>query len=168
LEQAMRQAETRRDLTLMFRSYQALATHFRLLGGEQNLTEAIRLSNRIIKLAAEAGHFEPQLLGYYLRGAGFFELGNPREAFNSSSLAVQQLEQLTYLHSPQIAEAEILFRHGQIAAAAGQAGTAHTYLQKAYAETKRKADLIADKQLRRKFLENIPLNREIIAASSRQ
>jgi len=164
LEQSIRQAEVRQDLTLMFRSYQALSVYYRLLGGEENLTEAIRLSNRIIKLASEAGHFEPQLLGHYLRGAGFFEFGDPSEAFKSSSLAVQQLEQLTFLQSPQIAETEILYRHSQIAAALGQLDTARSYWQKAYAETMRKADLIPTDQMRRHFLEQIPLNREISSA----
>jgi tetratricopeptide (TPR) repeat protein len=164
LEQAMRQAEDRQDLTLMFRSYQALAVYYRLLGGEENLVEAVRLSNRIIKLASEAGHFEPELLGYYLRGAGFFDMGDPSEAFKSSSLAVQQLEQLTFLQSPQIAETEILYRHSQIAAALGQPDAARNYWQKAYAETMRKAELILDDQLRRHFLEQIPLNREIVHA----
>ncbi|MEW5961731.1 MAG: hypothetical protein AB1801_28770, partial [Chloroflexota bacterium] len=164
LEQAMRQAETRQDLTLMFRSYQALSAWYRRLGTEKNLTEAIRLSNRIIKLAAEAGHFEPELLGYYLRGAGFLALGDPREAFKSSSPAVQRLEQLTYLHSPQISEAEIFYRHSQIAAALGHADLARTYQQKAYAETRRKASLITDQSLRQDFLDKVALNREIIAA----
>jgi tetratricopeptide (TPR) repeat protein len=165
LEQAKRQAEARNDLTLMFRSYQALSAYYRLLGGEENLSDAIRFSNRIIKLAGEGGHFEHQLLGYFLRGAGFFELGDLSEAFKSSDLAIRQLEQLIYLHSPQIPEAEIYFRHSCITGALGRIDTAQLYRQKAYAETIRKTELIDDDRRRRLFLDKVPLNQEILAAA---
>jgi tetratricopeptide (TPR) repeat protein len=162
LEQAMQQAEERNDLVLMLRSYQALSTYCRLLGGEENLTYAIRLSNRIIKLTAEGGHFEHELLGHYLRGASFFELRDLNEARKSSSVAIDRLEQLTYLHSPQISAAEIFYGHSRILNTLGQVVTAQTYLQKAYDETMRKADLIADTQQQRDFLHNVPINRTII------
>ncbi|MBN1991255.1 MAG: protein kinase [Anaerolineae bacterium] len=162
LEQALQRAEERNDLTLILRSYQALATYYRLLGGEENLTNAVRLSNRIIKLTAEGGHYEHELLGHYLRGASFYELRDLTEARKSSSIAVDRLEQLTYLHSPQISTAEIYFGHNRILNTLGQAGPAQVYLQKAYAETMRKANLIADPQQRRDFLHNVPINRTIV------
>ncbi len=165
LEQAMRQAEERHDLILMFRSYQALSVYYRLQGGEDNLTYAIRLSNRMIKLAGEGDYFEQELLGYHLRGTGFLALGDLHEACQSSQVAVDQLERLTYLHSPQISAAEVYYTHGRILAALGQVDTAQLYWRKAYAETMRKADLIADDQLRRDFLNRgVPINREILAA----
>jgi tetratricopeptide (TPR) repeat protein len=162
LEQAMQQAEERNDLVLMLRSYQALSTYYRLLDGEENLTNAIRLSNRIIKLTAEGGHFEHELLGHYLRGASFYELRNLNEARKSSSIAIDRLEQLTYLHSPQISVAEIYFGHSRILNTLGQVVTAQTYLQRAYDETMRKADLIANSQQQRDFLHNVPINHTII------
>jgi tetratricopeptide (TPR) repeat protein len=162
LNQATQLAEDRDDLILMLRSYQALATYYRLLGGEENLTNAIRLSNRIIKLTAEGGHYEHELLGHYLRGAGFFELRDMNEARKSSNLAIERLEQLTYLHSPQISTAEIYYGHSRILNTLGQIETARTYLQKAYDETMRKADLIADDQQRQDFLHNVPINHTIV------
>jgi tetratricopeptide (TPR) repeat protein len=163
LEQAIRQAEECNDLILMLRSYQALSTYHRLLGGEENLANAIRLSNRVIKLTAEGGHYENELLGHYLRGASFFELRDLNEARKSSSIAIERLEQLTYLHSPQISAAEIYYGHSRILATMGQVDRSRIYLQKAYDETMRKADLIADAQQRRDFLQNVPINRMIVA-----
>ncbi|MBN1218196.1 MAG: protein kinase [Anaerolineae bacterium] len=163
LSQAVKRAEERNDLTLMLRSYQALSAYYRTLGGEENLTNAIRLSNRIIKLTSEGGHHEHELLGYYLRGASFFELRNLNEARKSSGLAIEQLERLTYLHSPQISAAEIYYEHSCILNTLGQVVTAQTYLQKAYDETLRKANLIVDSQQRRDFLDNVPINRIILS-----
>ena len=164
LEQGMRQAEDQNDLTLMFRSYQAMATYHRRLGGEEHLTYAIRLANRVVKLAAEGGHFEHEILGYYLRAMGFLELGDWQSALKSSDLAVQRLDQCTYLHSPQISEAEIYFRHSRLLATLGQFDAARTYWQKAHDELTRTAGLISDPQQRQDFLERLPLNREILAA----
>jgi tetratricopeptide (TPR) repeat protein len=168
LEQAIRQAEEHNDLVLMLRSYQALSTHHRLLGGEEHLTNAIRLSNRIIKLTAEGGHYENELLGHYLRGASFFELKDLNEARKSSSIAIERLEQLTYLHSPQISAAEIYYGHSRILATMGQVDSAQIYHQKAYDETMRKADLISDAQQRRDFLQNVPINRAIVTQAGQE
>jgi predicted ATPase/predicted Ser/Thr protein kinase len=165
LEQAMRQAEEGKDTTLILRSHEALATYHQILAGEDNLTYAIRLSNRIIKLAAEGDYFEHELLGHYLRSASLFKLGEFNEALKSSSLAVNQLERLTYIHSLQISAAEIYYNHSQILAAVEQVSPAQHYVHKAHAETMRKANLISDEQQRHDFLHNVPLNRQILAAS---
>lgn len=166
LEQALRQAEDRQDLILMFRSCQALSAYYRLLGGEEHLAAAIRLSNRVIQLAGEGGHFEHELLGYYLRGMGFFELGQVDQALSSSSRAVSQLVQLSYIHSPQISEAEIYYNHGRILAAAGQLDQARLYQNKAYDETTRRANLMTDAGQRESFLTGVAANRAIMAAGS--
>ncbi len=163
LDQATRQAESRDDLILMLRCYEAMIAYCHLLGGEENLTNAIRLSNRIIKLTAEGGHHEHELLGHYLRAASFYDIRDLNEARKSSNQAIDRLEQLTYLHSPQISAAEIYYRHSRILNTLGQIETARTYLQKATDETIRKADLIADSQQRRDFLHNVPINRTILA-----
>ncbi len=163
LEQGMRQAEQQNDLTLMFRSYEAIAVYYRLLGGDDNLTYAIRLSNRVIKLAAEGGHFEHEILGYYLRAMGFFDLGDMQAAIRSSELAIQRLEQFAYLHSPQISVAEIYYRHFSLLELLGQIDTARSYWQKAHDEMMRTANLIGDPEQQQAFLQNIPLNQEILA-----
>ncbi len=165
LEQAMRQAEERQDNTLIFRSYEALAAYYQLLGGEDNLTYAIRLSNQVIKLAADGDHFEHELLGHYLRSASLFKLSEFDDALKSSSLAVEQLERLTYIHSLQISAAEIYYNHSQILTAVGQAPQAQHYVHQAHAETMRKAKLITDEQQREDFLYNIPINQQILTAS---
>ncbi|MBL8094454.1 MAG: hypothetical protein JNL73_09810, partial [Anaerolineales bacterium] len=60
---------------------------------------------------------------------------------------------------------EILLRHSQTLAAAGQAVEAADFLRQAHAEMMRKLDLIpADSPHRRHFLENIPVHRELRAA----
>jgi tetratricopeptide (TPR) repeat protein len=164
LDKARQAAEARNDSTLIFRSYQALAAYYCLLGGQANLTYAVRLSNRIIQMASGKNYFEHELLGYYLRGSGFLGLGQINEGLSSSKEAITRLENLTYLHSPQISAAEIYYRHSLILTRASQPDVAQIYLQKAYNETTRKANLIANEQQRATFL-NIRLNREIMAAS---
>jgi tetratricopeptide (TPR) repeat protein len=166
-EQAVRQAEERDDLGLMLKSYEAYSVYYRLLGDENNLANAVRLSNRIIKLAVKEHYYEHELLGHYLRGASLFELRKLPEAVKSSDHAVHQLEQLIYLESRQISVAEIYYAHSRVVAALGRVDTSRVYLQKAYAETIRKANLIADEQQRYAFLNNVPLNQEIMAASRR-
>jgi hypothetical protein len=166
-EQAVRQAEERDDLGLMLKSYEAYSAYYWLLGDENNLANAVRLSNRIIKLAVKEHYYEHELLGHYLRGASLFELRKLPEAVKSSDHAVHQLEQLIYLESRQISVAEIYYAHSRIVTALGQVDTSRVYLQKAYAETIRKANLIADEQQRYAFLNNVPLNQEIMAASGR-
>ncbi len=164
LEQAVQQAETRNDLTLMFRSYQALsAYHFRL-GDETNLTAAIRYSNRIVKLAGEGGHFEHELLGYYLRAMGFWAMGDTKTAHHSALVAVQRLEQLVYLHSPQISAAQILFDYSRLLTALGQSDAARNYQCRAYAELTRTANFIINPQQRTEFMEQVPLHQQIIQA----
>lgn len=165
LEQAMRQAEERQDSTLVFRSYEALAAYYQYLGGDDNLTYAIRLSNQVIKLAADGDQFEHELLGHFLRSASLFQLSEFDDALKSSSLAVGQLERLTYIHSLQISAAEIYYNHSRILAASGQDAQARHYLQKARAETMRKANLIPDEGQRQDFLHNVAINRQILGTS---
>jgi tetratricopeptide (TPR) repeat protein len=167
LEKAARQAEERDDLSLMCRSYEALVAYYRRLGGEDNLTNAVRLANRIIHLASERHNFEHELLGYYLRGASLLALRRLPEALKSSSRALAQLEQLNYIDSSQITVAEIYYTHSQITAGLGQRDTAANFLQKAYRETMRKANLIPNEDMRLSFLNNVAINREIVAASRR-
>jgi predicted ATPase len=164
-EQAVRQAEEREDLHLMLRSYQALSTYYRLMEGDDSLTNAVRLSNRVIKLAAEGGYFEHELIGHFLRGANFFEMRNLQQALESSQQAIVQLEQSIYISSPQIPVTEIYYTHSRILAALGQVDTAQSYLRKAHDETLRRANLIADEQQRLDFLNNVSLNQEIMATS---
>ena len=167
LEQAKQRAEDRDDVMLMLRSYQALAAYYRVLGGQDALIHAIRLSNRIIKLANEGGHFEQELLGYYLRGLGFFGLNDLNQAKESSETAVTYLEHLTHLHSPQVSVAEIYFQHYRILGALGQFDAAQIYLEKAYQETMRKANFIVAEEQYSHFLNKIAINREIIIAMKR-
>ncbi len=159
LEQAMQQAEDRNDLTLMFRSYQALSAYYRLLEGENNFAYAIRLSNRIIKLANEGHYVEHELLGHYLRGEGFYALGNLSESLKSSNMAMKLLEQSPYIHSPQISAADIFYCHSLILVALGRPDESLLYQQKAYDEIMRKARLITDEKLRRLFLNHVGMHR---------
>ncbi|MEM7347371.1 MAG: AAA family ATPase, partial [Chloroflexota bacterium] len=74
LERAVRQAEERNDMVLMFRSYEAISDYYRLLGRDEHITNAVRFANRVIRLSADGNYFEHELLGYYLRSSGFLEL----------------------------------------------------------------------------------------------
>ncbi|MDM8521662.1 protein kinase [Anaerolineales bacterium HSG6] len=163
LKKAKERAEEQKDSTLMLRSYQALAAYHLSLNVENHVAYAIRLSNRIIKLALQRKYTEHELLGHYLRGVGFYQMGNFREAFKSSEVAIQLLEPLTYLQTPQISAAEIYYRHGRILMALNQRD-ARDYIEKAYVDTKRKTDLIKDKTRRKQFLHNVLVNRKILAA----
>ena len=163
-DEATRQVEERNDLGLMFRCYQALVKYYVILRTNDSLAKAVRLSNRIIKLAEEENNFEHKLLGYYLRATGFFELRNLQQALTSSNRAIAQLSQINYLESPKISMGEIWFTHSKIAGAMGQRDTAESYLQRAYDDVTRRAALIKDEQLRFNFLNNVPTNRQIVTA----
>jgi predicted ATPase len=167
LEQAKQQAEDRNDLILMLRSYEGWVAFYQTLQEEDAYVAAIRLSNRIIKLAHEGGHFEHELLGYYLRGLGFYALADFDQAYDSSATAVTYLDHLTYLHSPQVTVAEIYFQHYRILTALKQTSEAQSFLQKAYSETMRKANLIIDDQQYDDYLNQVGLNRAIVAAATR-
>ncbi len=164
LEQATRQAEERNDLGLMFRSYQSLTRYHVILGSSDALTNAVRLSNRIIRLAAEENNFEHELLGYYLRAVSFYAMQNLQQALTSSSRAVAQLDQLKYIESPKISSTEIWFLHSSIAGTLGQRDTAETYLHKAYTEMVRQANLIDDERVQQGFYSNIAVHRQILSA----
>jgi len=166
-DEALRQAEAREDVRLMLRSYQALSIYHRMLQGEDNLAHAVRLSNRIVKLAAENSDFENELLGHFLRGASFFALGDLHKALESSENAVDLLAQCSYLESPQISAAEIHYTHSRILGALGQQDTARQYLQKSYDETMRRANFITNDERRLDFLSNVAVNQEIMMASRR-
>lgn len=164
LEQAVRRAEEREDSHLMLRCYQALSIYYRLLGGDDGLTKAVRLSNRVIKMAAEGGYFEHEIIGHFLRGVNFFERRDLQQALESSQQANVQLEKTPYISSPQISVTEIYYTHGCILTALGQVDTAQDYLRKARDETLRRANLIADERQRHYFLSNVALNQRIMAA----
>jgi tetratricopeptide (TPR) repeat protein len=164
LEPARQRSEDRNDTGLMFRSYQALVSYYLAVGTEDSVGDAIRLSNRIINLAEEEGNLEQELLGYHLRAIGFFARSNLQEALSNSSRAVSVLERISHIESPKIASAQILFTHSRLAGAMGQLDTARQYLRKAHQDVLRQADLIEDDQLRSNFLNNILVNREIMAA----
>lgn len=162
LEQAKRQAEERRDVMLMLRCYQALSACYRASGHEDQIINAIRLANHVIKLAAQGDHFEPELLGHYLRGAGFFDLGDYPQALESSEQALEQLAQLSHLHSPQISVAEIYYQHSLILQAVGQAEASREFLEKAYTEMMRKANFVVEDEPYQAFLDNVALNQAIL------
>lgn len=163
-EMAKQQAEERQDSILMLRSYEALSAYYAALGGERNLANAIRLSNRIIQLASQTNHTEHELLGHYLRGSGFYGLGNFDEAYRSLSTAITQLEPLAYLQSPQFSAAEIYYRYGRILSALNRQSEAREYLEKAYLDVRRKADLITNQAWQSQFLQSVVINRKIVAA----
>ncbi len=164
LDRALRQAEERQDVTLMFRCYQALSAYYRGLGQDEGLINAVRMGNRIIKLAIEGGYFEHELLGYYLRGMGFFELNDLQQAYDSMTEAVTRLSQLHYLQSPQITVSEIYYEYSRVLNTLGQKDKAQTYLQMAYDEMMRKANFIVDDEPYQRFLTTDPINRAISAA----
>lgn len=164
IEQAVKQAEARQDLRLMLRSYETQAHYYQRLGGEQRLTSSIRLSNRVINTAAEIGDLEHELIGYYLRGLGFYNLRHLTEAFGSSQQAIGRLEKIVYLDSPQVSVSEIYFAHSRIAAGLGQVDTARHYLQKAWLEVDRTANLIQDESTRLTFMREGSINQEIVTA----
>lgn len=163
LQEAMRQAEERQDRVLMFRSYAALAEYYRHLSNRDNLIYAIRLSNRIIKLAGEGGFLEHEIIGHYLRSVGFYALDDVEEALNSARAAISKMEQLPYLNTPQISTAQIYYHYYQMLSAAQQSHEATPYFERAYNEVMRKADLIANLDLRQSFLHDVPLHRTIVA-----
>jgi len=124
------------------------------------------LGDKLIEAASAQNDVEHVLIGHHLRATGLFELRDIQEAWDSSQQATAQLEQINTIESPQFSPAGIYYWHSRIAGALGQQDTSLSYLKKAYADLLRKADLIADEQVRWNFLNNIVLNEEIVAAGS--
>jgi hypothetical protein len=124
------------------------------------------LSDELIAAASHQNDVEHELIGFHLQAMALFDLRNVQEAWVSSQQAVTRLKQINYIESPQISAAAIYYWHSRIAGALGQRDTSLSYLKKAYADILRKADLIADEQVRWNFLNNITLNEEIVAAGS--
>jgi hypothetical protein len=87
-----------------------------------------------------------------------------RQALESSQAALEIYEACGYVRPVECVSEEILYRHSLALAANGQGAEAAEYVQRAYDEVMRKHDLIPpDSLLRRTYLENIPLHRDIRA-----
>jgi tetratricopeptide (TPR) repeat protein len=88
-------------------------------------------------------------------------LGDPAEALKFSERAVDLLAELRIMEGP---EEEVYWIHSRVLTANHQSRSARAALARAAAEMSSKAERLRDSDLRRTFLERVPLNRAIRAA----
>ncbi|RLC79777.1 MAG: hypothetical protein DRI61_07180 [Chloroflexi bacterium] len=138
----------------------ALNTLARLYTTWGRPSKAIAFAEEAIALAQEIGLNDGCILGLALLGEAHLALGEPQAALECTAQAVALLEEHRCFEGP---EEEIYFAHYQALKALEREREALAALQKAYAEVMRKAESLSDEQ-RHRFLEKVPLNRQIVAA----
>jgi len=123
-------------------------------------TTAAALAQEAIALAQETNLAHGYIFGLALLGLAHLALGDPQTAEQYSSQAVTLLSEQNYIEGP---EEEIYLAHYRVLTALGRGEEATAALRRAHAEVMRKAQSLNDEQ-RRCFLEEVPINRQIMAA----
>ena len=139
-------------------------TRVRLRMGErEKARQALALTEEALNVACEIGLRHGEMMSLSLRGRALLALGRVDAACEASRAAVELLE----VHG--VAEGDepsVCYHHAQILATQGKAAEVEAYLTRAKAEVETKAARIADGDLRRSFLENVPINRAITLATA--
>ncbi|MFQ5594122.1 MAG: tetratricopeptide repeat protein, partial [Anaerolineae bacterium] len=140
----------------------ALTYHQRRQSGD--LDRAIKHARAAISTAqlAEINHY--QVVAHSCLALGFLARGEVDEAIEASSWAVEQLEGIGTIEG---AEEEVYFNHFQVLRSAGHSD-AWQALQRARQIVRDKAARISDPALRQSFLEQVPLNRQILRTAANE
>jgi DNA-binding SARP family transcriptional activator len=128
------------------------------LGGEDQAREALTLVEEALTVAREIALRHGEAMALSLRGQALLALGQVDAACEASQAAVELLEGQGVAEGD---ERRVYFHHAQNLSAQGKASEAAIYLAEAKARMEAKATRIADADLRRDFLENVPINRAI-------
>lgn len=157
VEEALALARGVEYTELTMRSLNGLAFIHLRLGDATHVQRALTLAGEALEVARTAGLRHGVALAHSLRGRAFLTQGQCAEAEQASAQAVQLLED----GAGEGFEEQIYFHHAKILEANGRLAEANRYLKKARAELEAKAARITDAELRRCFLEEVPVNREI-------
>jgi DNA-binding SARP family transcriptional activator/Tfp pilus assembly protein PilF len=125
----------------------------------QDYEGALRHLGEALLIAKEPGMKGLEIEALSQMSLAYLGLGERAKALERSSSAVQLLEKGGHLVDSHV----IFFNHSRVLAANGLEGGARSYLEKAYQELMRKAGEIRDEPMRKSFLENVRVNREIVA-----
>lgn len=124
-------------------------------------TEALNYLDRVLGMLGEAGLKGLEVGTLSEKGRAHLGLGELNLALDCSTRAMQVLE----AQHGMITQAQrFYFTHYQILQAHGRTAEATKYLQKAYEELCRIAGQIQEESLRKRFLEHISINRQILQA----
>ncbi len=124
-------------------------------------TEALGYLDRVVSMLGEAGLKGLEVGTLSEKGRAHLGLGDLSLALECSTRAMQVLE----AQHGMITQAQrFYFTHYQILQANGRTDEAKIYLQKAYDEVCRVAGQITEEALRASFLQNVPINRQILQA----
>lgn len=127
--------------------------------------EALRYLERVRDFLSEAGLKGLEVEAFLEQGRAHLGRGESALALECSTHAIRLLEeQHGLIHGLTSPAERIYFVHSQILQANQRTDAARAYLQKAYEELCRVAGAIQEGALRESFLQNVPINRQIIAA----
>jgi len=130
------------------------------LKGFDDVGKALEYAREATQLAEEIGNLSGCIQGWAYQGLAHLALGDAQTAHRCTGEAVALLARCGSIEGPEEA---IYFAHYRASLACGMADEADVYLRMAGDEVERKARGIADKALRRAFLES---NREILSCVS--
>ncbi|RME42279.1 MAG: hypothetical protein D6791_18135, partial [Chloroflexi bacterium] len=165
LQVALGLAEQLKRPFLVAACHHYLAETYRQHESRQNAERAIEHARLCIAAAEQAGTRHYQVLGRSALAMALLARGEVEDALTTSTKAVEQLEALGAIEGP---EEEVYYHHFQVLQAAGRSDDAWQPLQKAWDLIQAKAQRISDPALRQSFLEQVPLNRQILRAAANQ
>ncbi len=134
-----------------------------ILTDGEDPSRALKYLKKALTLSREIGSKEEEILNQSDLSAVYVKLRQPEKAVRSSAAAIGLLR--ARKHRPKAPQ--ILYAHARALAAAGQKSRSQVWLERAHQALLRRAQRIRDDTLRRSFLENVPLHREIVEAYRR-
>jgi len=134
-----------------------------LLAQIQSDEQAGESARRAFELARQSGLVHVEILALTREAELGLDAGNLHGAELASAEATRRLSLHGNIQGPEEA---VLYTRVRILAALGRHEEALEVLEKARETVRRKANLIEDRNLRRRYLEEIPLNREILGLQS--
>ena len=129
---------------------------------EKAPAKTVAVAEDAVALAQEVNFVSHVIVALALQGLGHLALGEIQVAIRLTTRAVDMLRGQGHIDGP---EEEIYLAHYQALLALGRHKAAIETLHQAQSEMMRKAERLEDERLRRCFLEAVPINRAIMAAS---
>lgn len=159
LQIAVAMAEEIRVPQLIVLSKNDLSLVYRAQGTPESLQIALHAASEATSTSETHGLIYGKVVGLSYQAMALLAMGRLQEALEASSKAVALLD----AHgSSEVLREEILYNHSLALEKGSQADEARRYLELASAEIQRKADQIQSPELRQSFLQNVPLNRNVI------
>jgi predicted ATPase len=150
---------------LVVLSLLGLSLTCRLLGGEANLGEALRLASEASELGRRWALPYGVTVGEAYQAGVHLARGGLQDALFHSHSAVAAVER----HGKtELNDEEVLFIHHQVLSAAGDRAAARQALARAYRGVMGRAERIRSDELRQSFLSRVPFNRRCVAAWQEQ